>query len=294
MQPFSRLLAATDLSAPARHAVDRAAWISRCTGAPLDVLHVPNLTPLEKFRALMGADAPDVVAQTLEAAHQQLDALKKAIQQKHGVSAGYRVAPGALLTELAKEAQAQADGLLVCGARGESVLRHFLLGTTALRVLSTTTCPVLVVKQQPHEAYRRLLVAVDFSASSLRAIQHAQMVAPDAELFLVHAFEAPFESQLRYASVVEETIQLYRQRAKQEAHRQLQVLREAAGLAPDRCSLMVLYGNPALRVVEQEQELDCDLIVMGKHGQNPLQELLLGSVTKHVLAECQNDMLVSV
>lgn len=42
----------------------------------------------------------------------------------------------------------------------------------------------------------------------------------------------------------------------------------------------------------QEQELDCDLIVMGKHGQGMLEELLLGSVTKHVLAESTGDVLV--
>ena len=33
---------------------------------------------------------------------------------------------------------------------------------------------------------------------------------------------------------------------------------------------------------------------MGKHGTNVTEELLLGSVTKHVLAETKSDMLVVV
>jgi len=41
-----------------------------------------------------------------------------------------------------------------------------------------------------------------------------------------------------------------------------------------------------------EQEYDADLIVIGKHGTNFTEELLLGSVTKHVLAESQGDVLV--
>ena len=47
-------------------------------------------------------------------------------------------------------------------------------------------------------------------------------------------------------------------------------------------------------VLEQEQAFDCDLIVMGKHGKNLLEELIVGSVTKKVLAESQCDVLVSI
>ncbi len=54
------------------------------------------------------------------------------------------------------------------------------------------------------------------------------------------------------------------------------------------------HGNPTLRIIEQEQEWDCDLIVMGKHGVNLLEALLIGSVTKQVLAESMGDVLVSV
>lgn len=291
---FSRLLAATDLSAHARHAAERAAMISQSTGAPLDLLHVANLAPLAQLRQLLGADAPDLGSRVLATARQHLDALAHGLQQRHGVSAGVHVATGSLLTELARQAPQLQDGLLVCGARGESLVRSFLLGTTALRVLSTTTCPVLVVKQQPHLAYRRVLVPIDFSAGSLRAIQQARQLAPQAHLVLFHAFEAPFESQLRYASVDEDTVQHYREAARDDAHQQLQALRQQANCPADRCSLVVQHGNPVLRIVQQEQELDCDLIAMGKHGQNALEELLLGSVTKHVLAECQSDILITV
>ena len=41
-----------------------------------------------------------------------------------------------------------------------------------------------------------------------------------------------------------------------------------------------------------EQEVNADLIVVGKHGSHIAEELLIGSVTKHVLAESQCDLLV--
>jgi nucleotide-binding universal stress UspA family protein len=58
--------------------------------------------------------------------------------------------------------------------------------------------------------------------------------------------------------------------------------------------LVVEHGDPALRIVELAQERDCELIVMGKHGQSRLEKFFLGSVTHHVLSQCQGDLLVSV
>lgn len=151
---------------------------------------------------------------------------------------------------------------------------------------------MLVVKQAPRGQYRTVLVPVDFSASSIRSIRHAQAIAPHAEIVLLHAFEEPFEGHLRYAGVDEEVINHYRVVAKQEATRKIRALSVDAGLPPTR--LIVIHGDPSLRIIEQEQEQDCDLIVMGKHSESVLEELLVGSVTKHVLADSQCDVLVSV
>ena len=294
MHQLKHILAATDLSAPARHAVERAALVSQDTAASLDLLHVANLAPLERLRQLMGATPADLEQRVLEAARNKLEDLAATLQRRFGVAPGTQVATGSLLTELAKKADVLAADLLVCGAKGESLIRHLALGTTALRVLGMTRCPVLVVKQPPHEAYKRLLVAVDFSPSSLRTIQHARSVAPQATIVLMHTFEVPFEGHLRYASVDNDTINRYRIVARQEALQKLQALRDQAGLSNGDTRLLVLHGDPALRVIEQEQELDCDLTVMGKHGEGLLEEMLLGSVTKHVLTDLQGDLLVSV
>lgn len=293
MNPFTRILAATDLSAPARHAAERAALISKEMAVPLELLHVANLAPLDRLRQLMGTGAAEMEERVLNTARLKLEDLAAALEQRFGVLPDLRVIAGSLLAALANEAAA-ADHLLVCGAKGESIIRHFVLGTTAMRMLSTATRPILVVKQPPREPYRRLLVAVDFSPASLRAIRDARRIAPQAHLVLLHAFDLPFEGKLRYASVDKDTINRYRIVARQEATQKLFALGDEAGLTPRNSTAVVLHGDPTLRVIEQEQEYDCDLIVMGKHGQNMVEEFLLGSVTKYVLNESQGDVLVSV
>lgn len=55
---------------------------------------------------------------------------------------------------------------------------------------------------------------------------------------------------------------------------------EVAGF--DRVEEHVLVGDPARRVIEVAQQLDADLIVLGRRGLGSFSGLLLGSVTRKV------------
>ena len=186
----------------------------------------------------------------------------------------------------------QAD-LVVLGARGKDFLRRLMLGSTAERLLRKSTRPMLVVKQRAHEPYRRVLVAVDFSPWSTPLVELTRRVAPQAHLVLLSAYGIPFEGKLRFASVSDAVIKTYREQARQSAERQLHALASGAGLAPSDWTPCLPHADASLAIVEQEQEKACDLIVLGKHGQNMAEELLLGSVTSHVLSESVGDVLVS-
>lgn len=293
MKPLTRILAATDLSAPARHAVNRAFRIAAETGAKLDIAHVVSQSALDTLRRLLGAQASPVEQHILDEAHERLSQLAADLEQIHNVSAGIHLDAGAVLRMILDQADAMDTDLLVLGARGEDYLSHLLLGTTAERLLRRTLRPVLMVKQTSHESYRRVLVPVDFSPWSATALKLASMIAPRAELVLLHAFEAPFESKLQFAGVDEETINGYRRAAREESLIQLEVIAANAGLRPDVVRTCVHHGDASRVILTQEQELDCDLIVMGKHGQGVMEELLLGSVTKHVLSESACDVLVA-
>ena len=153
MTAFQRILVATDLSAPARRAAERGALLSRQTQAALDLLHVADLSPLDHLRQWLPGQAQDMPQRVLEAAQAQVHALADLLRQRHGVAANTHVRTGAVTNELVRIVKELQADLLVCGARGESVVRHLLLGTTAQRILRTTPCPVLVVKQSPHEGY---------------------------------------------------------------------------------------------------------------------------------------------
>lgn len=294
MATLNHFLAATDLSAPARHAAERAAALAGSLGARLALVHVASRAPLDQLRQLLSAGEDDVAQELLDRLRLDLRGLGEAIYQRYGVAPALSVGIGDLLPSLLAEADALPADLLVLGARGASFLRHILLGSTAERLLSSARCPVLVVKQPPHEPYRHLLVPVDFSPIAARTLRLAAALVPNARLTVMHAYDVPFEGQLRYAGVDDAKIAHYRSLAARQAHTRLDGLIGESGIDRSRISALVVQGDVSQRILEQEQESDCDLIVVGKHGEGVFEELLLGSTTKHILAESQNDVLVAV
>lgn len=293
MTSAKTILVATDLSAPSRHAVERAFLLAASTDSELYILHAMELNALDSLREMLGDDVLAVKTALNSDAHARLEQLTGNAAIHRGVAARTCVAEGNPLATIAAEADALDAHLLVLGARGESFLRHALLGSTAARLLrKSSRRPVLVVKQAPHEAYRSVLIAVDFSPASLQAIRMARQVAPDADLVLLHAFELPYEGKLAFAGVDEDVIRRYVTTESEVRRKRLRDLAAAAGLEPIAYSGLVIHGDPSQQIIAMEQEYDADLIVVGKHGTHIAEEMLLGSVTKHVLAEAQGDVLV--
>jgi len=286
------VLAATDFSAPARHATDRAARLAHETGAALSLMHVLSGGALHELRQWLGTSHA-TEKQLHDDAQQQLAAAVAELQASRNVTARPVNAVGSVLKEIAREAEALDAGLLVLGARGASFVRRLALGSTSERLLRRTTRPLLVVRQRPHEPYRRVLVALDFSPWSEDAIALARRVAPRAHLLLFHAYQVPFEEKLHFAGVDAATIDHYRKHSCADATQRLHAQAAASGLKPGDWVPCIVEGDASQRIVEHEQEEDCDLVVLGKHGQSAAEDLLLGSVSKHVLAEGSTDVLVS-
>lgn len=292
MNRLGPILAATDFSAPARHAAERAARLAHETGAALTLMHVLPGGALQDLRRWLGMGHA-IEQQLHDDARRELLALASELQRHRHAAARTIDASGSVLDEIDREAEALNAALLVLGARGAGFLRRMVLGSTSERLLRRTTRPLLVVRQKPHELYRRVLVALDFSPWSAQAVTLARRVAPHARLLLFNAYQVPFEEKLHFAGVDASTIERYRRQARADATQRVHALAAASGLKPGDWEPCIVEGEASQRIVEHEQEQDCDLVVLGKHGQSATEDLLLGSVSKHVLAEGSTDVLVS-
>lgn len=264
------ILAATDFSVCAGHAVQRAALLAGEHGATLKLLHVAGTGPALALRERAVADLDK-------------DRLQEAIQQIPSVAATPEIRAGEVIVELL--AAADYADMLVLGAYGNRPVRDALIGTTADRLLRKGRRPMLVVKQAASEPYRRVLVALDFSLQSLATLEFARHIAPAATTYIFHAYESPGREDPRQAQASKAE---YRDRA----YSNLENLRRKASAPLGDATFVVLQGDPKHMVSETAGRYQADLVVVGKHGRSLAEEFFLGGVTRHTLATANCDVAV--
>jgi len=292
MTSLRSLLVATDLSENALHAVERAAMVCMATGATRGVaLHVIESAWLDALRHFV--TLPAEVEEALAArASAPLFELLASVRGHTGFSLEAKVRVGRVLDTVLAEAS-ECD-LLALGMQGSHALREFVLGTTAERLLRLARAPVLVVKRQPQEPYRRVLVAVDLSPHSRAALSWARAIAPRADTCVAHVFLVPFEGMMKYAGVSDDIVSDYRIRARREAESAMEsLIHDTAGQPRDLRRYIEHGDHPAATLLAKVGEFRADLVVAGRHGKSLSEHLLLGSVTERLLGECPCDVLVT-
>jgi len=294
MGGITHILAATDLSSNASPAIDRGFLIAGASDARLTVLHAVGMDGLAPLREFLGTRLGAVSQSIIDDAGERLAQFVADSQAKGAVAADLRIEQGMASTVIPAFVRSEGVDLVLLGAHGAGFLQRMLLGSTTSRLLRTSGCPVLVVKRNARKAYERVLVTVDLSPVSEAIIRMAREVAPGAGLVLLHVLDMPFEGKMQLAGVDDSVIHHYRVEARTRAVSQLRELARNAGVSPEDFTGLVIHGDATRTIIEHEASCGCDLIAIGKHGTSVTEELLLGSVTKRVLAESRSDVLVLV
>src|SRR5215471_17141844 len=129
--------------------------------------------------------------------------------------------------------------------------------------------------------FKKLLVPIDFSEPSKRALEHGLALATRLEAKVVVAHIVPHTSALAYAFPIEnlaiETTQS--QRAAQELRT---LIPEERSKLLD-IQFVVKTGHIEEELLEIIHGQSVDLVVMGSHGRRNFRHWFIGSVTEHIL-----------
>jgi nucleotide-binding universal stress UspA family protein len=138
----------------------------------------------------------------IERAWQLAHTHRATVKLMHMAPAGHGAAFGAGARRQQQDLEAQARGmdLVVLPHGRDRSTAAFFRGQPVLRLLRCCSCPVLVTRQIRSEHYRRILVAVDFSAGSDAIVQLAAELDPRADLEIFHGISILAETRLRDAS----------------------------------------------------------------------------------------------
>ncbi|MDP3420709.1 MAG: universal stress protein, partial [Thiobacillus sp.] len=119
------VLAATDFSAPARHALERAAMLAQAhPDARLTLAHVVSQSAFDALRRLLPGNAAALETQVLAQAEKALDELAANLAAHYPCTIDTVLAQGAPLTALVELADTRSADLLVMGVRGTHFVRE--------------------------------------------------------------------------------------------------------------------------------------------------------------------------
>ena len=144
MIQINKVLVATDFSENASQAVDSAVNIAKTFGASLHVVHafqtpVPIVSPYEVV-------VPDgFLEQARDAAAANLKGVVEKISSE-GVEVHSHLTEVPAAPAIARIAEDNDVDLVVMGTRGNTGLKHVLLGSVAERTIRLSPCSVLTVK----------------------------------------------------------------------------------------------------------------------------------------------------
>ena len=139
---------------------------------------------------------------------------------------------------------------------------------------------------------QQILVPVDFSPHSLKALRYASAFAQQfgARLILLHVNEpVVFPSELGYAPLATEALD---QSLREDAQTRLKALAHGCGAEGLSVETAVVAGRPFNEIVAVAAEREVDLIIIATHGFTGFTHVLMGSTAERVIRHAKCPVLV--
>lgn len=136
--------------------------------------------------------------------------------------------------------------------------------------------------------YRKLLVAVDGSETSVHALKESfKLAVNEGSWITVVSVVPPYSGDLDLVAVGNVISSM--RRPCEDA---LSKVKEIAGAEKASVKTVCEEGEPYERIVDLADAENCDLIIMGRRGRRRLERALVGSVTARVIGYSRKDVLV--
>jgi len=277
---MKKLLMATDLSARSDRALERSVTIAREHDAQLTIVHVvdEDLSPPL-------ADAQELAAR--KAIQEHVDGLTEG----KGPDVSIKVVFGRTYIDILDLAEETETEMVVLGMHREDSFKDTFRGTTVERVSRVSKVPTLLVKERVSKPYQQVIVAVDFSVYSRRAVEFAMKFAPGGEFRLVHAYDVPFEGFIHGQGVRKNANKQHQTQFKKMIDEEMASFLTSVETNGTKIERVMQEGTVQEVIHRQITRQKPDLLVIGTHGRTGVAHAFLGSVAETLLRSPPCDVL---
>jgi nucleotide-binding universal stress UspA family protein len=202
---------------------------------------------------------------------------------EQGMEVGVYIVVGNLVSEVIKAAQKEEADLIVIGRSHKGILEQFYSGSDITELIRRTSIPVLVYKPMPENAFvlekpfERLLLATDWSAASLRAVEYLKGLKDITQL--IDVVHVAAEKELTGSTAME--VQKTRKQKRQKLDEICDML-EASGIS---ARSHVYIGEPVEEIEKAAREHQASMIVLGSSGKPAWAEKWIGSIPREIAEE---------
>jgi nucleotide-binding universal stress UspA family protein len=136
----------------------------------------------------------------------------------------------------------------------------------------------------------KVLVPVDGSENSFRALDHALFIAKSTgtQITAMHVIEHPPTIHVESQKLLNDLLSNYRK----ESTKILDKCKEAAEKSGVNLDTVIAEGNAASNIAGYAEQGGFDLIVIGSRGLGRFKEIVLGSTSKQVLHDTKCSVMV--
>jgi nucleotide-binding universal stress UspA family protein len=225
-----------------------------------------------------------------EESERKLDEFLKPLADS-GVPLAHETRIGTPYIQLVHAIEEQKHDLLFVGTRGETGLKRLILGSTARRLLRNCPAPVWIVRPETAAELKTILVAVDFSPASGKALADAAALARrlGAELHVLHVAESV--QTLQSAKDQGYLADVSPRDVNREIQEQLRAFAAEHGGQDVKLNLQVAKGIAAKAIAAAAKKLKADLVVLSTVGRGGLAGLLIGNTAEQVVDTVHCDVL---
>ncbi len=288
---LDKILVPTDFSEASRQAFPCAVSLARQFGASITLVYIMPTTLPAEFSHI------GVVLETKRLVSEAGTALIKFRERElpADLKVEILVLEGGPFYKICEAARTVQADLIVIATHGHTGLKHFLLGSTAERVVRFAPCPVLTVRTQfipvrfPETCpsrFRKIIVPIDFSDASEKALPYVASFAQEfgAEIRLLHVIEPSIYYQFDSAQSTVLESQL-----KRTASLKLNLLLQSFAL---NGTAQVRIGPALQEIIQEAADQKADLIILSTHGRTGLKHVFLGSTAENVVRHASCPVLV--